>query len=315
MSREASSEVINELILLAVLPPVADVRTLEGRGFDNQVCLVGLADGGRVIARLFPAPRSPEVERFAFLETQGVPSPRLLASNERGSVYEYVDGELLGDLVDDSADTDDAWRRVGGAFRAVHDVEFPQGLAGSVHPDRIELRPAPDPVVAITAKLEGARSTLAELSPVTCQSIPALCGMVRDAGQMLRSGPSALLHGDVNMWNVIATADDARLIDWDSPAIGDPRREIALLDKHASLFNGVGLPGAFFEGYGRDRDAIGSLLRLVGTVQWAASTDWQSFERRDLPADLRQRTRAWRQALLGQLEGIEQWMARLSGAL
>lgn len=135
---------------------------------------------------------------------------------------------------------------------------------------------------------------------------------VRDAGAAL-NGPATLLHGDVNMWNVLASPTGSTLVDWDSPRIGDPRNEIALLDKHASLFNGHGLPDAFFDGYEAPRDEVMGLLRLVGTVQWAASSDWESFESTELPGDLKERTKRWRRALLDQLDDIDHWMDTLDG--
>jgi aminoglycoside phosphotransferase (APT) family kinase protein len=109
----------------------------------------------------------------------------------------------------------------------------------------------------------------------------------------LRGAATALGHGDINMWNVIVADDRAWLIDWDEPRVRDPAEEVALLDKHAWLFNGRGLGPAFFDGYGRAPvEPNTSLHRVVQTVRWAASGDWDSFERCDLSGELRARTRA-----------------------
>ena len=81
------------------------------------------------------------------------------------------------------------------------------------------------------------------------------------------------------MWNVIVDEDRAWLIDWDEPRVRDPAMEVALLDKHAWLFNGRGLDPAFFAGYGaRPAEPNTSLHRVVQAVRWVASEDWDSFE-------------------------------------
>ena len=116
------------------------------------------------------------------------------------------------------------------------------------------------------------------------------------------------------MWNVIVGDDGDRvwLIDWEEPRVCDPAMELALLDKHASLFNGRGLAPAFFDGYGRAApEPNTSLHRVVQTVSWAASTDWDSFERQDLPADLRRRTHEWLGTLLAYVAELPAHIERL----
>jgi hypothetical protein len=46
----------------------------------------------------------------------------------------------------------------------------------------------------------------------------------------------------------LVNRDVAVPIDWDLPEVGDPTMEIALLDKHASLFNRHELPPGVLQG-------------------------------------------------------------------
>ena len=109
----------------------------------------------------------------------------------------------------------------------------------------------------------------------------------------LQAAPTALGHGDVHMWNMLVSHDRAAtLIDWDAPRVGDPAKEIALLDKHASLFNRAGIRPAFFDGYGSTPvEPNTSIHRVVQTLSWATSDDWIDTERDPLvSAELAERT-------------------------
>lgn len=156
---------IDELAGSAELPEVERLEPLEGRGFENCVVAVTLTDGSRIVARVFPAPRTPETVRFEILKRLSVSAPGLLAACDRGSLYEFAEGDLIGDLVENQDDTDTVWRHVGAAFRSVHRVEFPDQLVGEVFPDRIELLAAPNPLDRIIPKLERAERVLADVSP------------------------------------------------------------------------------------------------------------------------------------------------------
>jgi hypothetical protein len=86
--------------------------------------------------------------------------------------------------------------------------------------------------------------------------------------------------------------------------------EIALLDKHAALFNGYGIDNAFYEGYGREPDEPHtSLHRVIQTMSWAASDDWTSFE--NYPGELRERTQYWLKVLLDYVEQLPTHIQRL----
>jgi thiamine kinase-like enzyme len=187
---------------------------------------------------------------------------------------------------------------VGAAYRRVHAVGFPAGLVGDVEPDRILLRPV-DPVAQMHAWLDGALEGLQRRAPSAVAHVPALHALVDRAARPLRGVATALGHGDNHMWNIIVGEDRAWLIDWDEPRVCDPAMEVALLDKHAWLFNGRGLDAAFFSGYGRaPAEPNTSLHRVVQALRWAASGDWESFERMDLSDELRTRLRGWLAALV-----------------
>lgn len=151
--------------------------------------------------------------------------------------------------------------------------------------------------------VDGAVDGLVRLLPVTVPLVLELHELIETAAPALRGTTTALLHGDVSMWNIIVAPVRATVIDWDDAAVGDPARELALLGMHASLFNCRGLPRGFFNCDGRGPiEPNTSLHRLIGTVWWLTSDDWDAFERLD--PDLRARTRDWFRELLG-------WTARL----
>ena len=88
--------------------------------------------------------------------------------------------------------------------------------------------------------------------------------------------------------------------------------EVALLDKHAWLFNGRGLDPAFFAGYGRaPAEPNTSLHRVVQTRALGASWDWDSFERMAMPDELRARLRCWLTTLLAYVADVSPRIERL----
>lgn len=151
------------------------------------------------------------------------------------------------------------------------------------------------------------------LLPNCVTYLPALHEVVEDAAVALRAAPAALGHGDIHMWNVLVTELAATLIDWDFPRVADPALEVALLDKHASLFNGTGLPASFFDGYGRPApEPNTSIHRVVQTLDWATSSDWVEFEADpQLPEVLKQRTRRWLSVLVNYLHDLPEHVHRL----
>ena len=308
-------EVLSALLSDTALPAAVGVRPIVGRGFGGGVSAVDLADGRRAILRLFGQPQAAEWPRERFLQAHGIRAPRLLAATSNGSLHEFVEGTRLGDLIETGQDTPATWRSVGEAFRGPHAVRFPAGLEGDVLPDRLVLRPA-DPAERLRARLDRSMPGLQRRAPAALAHLPALQELVARAAPALRAAPTALGHGDIHMWNIIVSDEGAWLIDWEEPRVCDPALELALLDKHAALFNGRGTHPAFFEGYGSPvPEPNTSLHRVVQSVIWAASGDWDSFARKDLPDDLHRRTREWLAALLTYVADLPAHIDRLRALL
>src|SRR5689334_15183573 len=125
------SDLLSDLLRRAGLPRAIDACRLSGRGLDHELQLAELADGRRVVLRRWCRPR--ERERAILLEAPGA---------------------LLGDLIESGRASPSAWRLVGAAYRRVHAVRFPAGLAGDVEPEGIVLRPV-DPVGQMHIWLDG----------------------------------------------------------------------------------------------------------------------------------------------------------------
>lgn len=207
------------------------------------------------------------------------------------------------------------WRHVGEAFRKVHAVRFPDRLAGMVGPNEIVLHPC-DPVAEVQASIERALPGLMVFDGEVRGSFEHLHGMAEMLDGAIRRAPVSLVHDDVNMWNVIVDAERAVIIDWDYPAVKSSLREIALLDKHAWLFNGlgrVGLPEDFCMGYGEVDLAVVELYRVPETVAWAVSDDWTTFARQSSP--LRERARQWHEMLLTYVADLPQHIRNLDRIL
>lgn len=309
---------LTELLGSVGLADPISVTPLPGRGFDNTVHRITLADGQQVILRRFREPRPPEHQRARLLEDHGVPAPAFLAGSEHASLHAFVPGVLLGDLIETGMIAPEHWRAVGRAYRQTHDIRFPPLLTGEIEPDRIILR-ANDPVSQLHGWIDGAQPGLQEQFPALVEQLPALHDVVDQAATPLRSARTSLGHGDIHMWNVIVDGARATLIDWDYPAVRDPALEVALLDKHTSLFNGRGrqrddgLPPAFFEGYGRPAtEPNTSIHRVVATLQWATGSDWAEFERDPtLSENLKARARSWRATLWGYVDRLPEHIVRL----
>ena len=247
------------------------------------------------------------MRRNRLLIGRGIRTPAVLAVTERSALFDYVPGVLLGDLIDTTRCSPEAWHAVGAAYRQVHSIDADVDVATEMAIDA----PMMDPVERAHADVEGASRGIERRLPEAMRHLPALHELIDVAAQSLLSAPVRLLHGDVNMWNVLVDVYDAWIIDWDDPVIGDPAMEIALLDKHASLFNGAGLDPAFFHGYGQTAvEPNTSLYRLIATLSWAASSDWDNWDRERLPDELRRRTAGWLETLLAYLTDIELHIGR-----
>ena len=93
--------------------------------------------------------------------------------------------------------------------------------------------------------------------------------------------------------------------------------DIALLDKHASLFNRTGIPPAFFDGYGsRPIEPNTSIHRVVQTLAWATGDDWTDIERDPLvSAELKAQLASWLPILLEHVRDLPRHLDRLRALL
>ena len=315
--RVQNAALLSRLLSDAGLPEAVRVERLEVQGLDNEIHVVWLPDGRRVVLRRPQGPRELDAARAHFLEARGVPAPRQLAESTEGALYEVAPGEVLGDLLEQGRCTDEIWRWVGAAYRRVHDVRFPVGLAGRFGPRELVLH-AEDPAARMHAALESRAGVLHGRAPEAVGHFPALHAVINRAASSLRAAETSLLHGDVNMWNIVVDerGGKAWLVDWDCPEVGASAVEVALLDKHAWLCDGRGLGAAFFEGYGRPRlEPNVSVYRVVETVLWAGSGDWESFERMSMPVVVRQRLRRWLETLVAYARRLPEHIERLNAVV
>ncbi len=313
MSATPSEELLTQLLQQAGLPPAVSVTPMTGRGFTDRLSTVALTGGRRVVLRVLRKARPPAFARARFLAHHGVPAPALLAATEHAALEEFIEGETLGDLIDTGRDTDRVWRRVGEAYRRVHAVGFPSGLAADrLEPERFVLTPY-DPAEELHALIEESEPRLRQLLPGHLVYLPDLHDVVRAAAPALRAATTALGHGDINMWNLLVAHDRATLADWDKPRVSDPAKEIALLDKHASLFNRTGIRPAFFDGYGSTpTEPNTSIHRVVQTLQWATSDDWIETERDPLvSAELKARHANWQRIILDHVRDLPLHLDRM----
>lgn len=301
---------VTDLFALARLPLPLNVVPLEGWGLDNRISYLRLPGGKEMVLREFPEPRDDEHYLYRFLSDHGVPAPALLASSPTASLLEFVPGETFGDLVERHLETEADWRAVGHAFRTLHAVRFGPRMAGKLLPGRIEFRQS-DPVEALHQLLEDAKPGLEQRLPAALQHLDALHGLVDHSAESLRAAPAALGHGDINLWNIIIDSDRAVLIDWDGPVIRDPAEELALVQKHASLFGVDPLPRAFYKAYGPVNEPNTTLHRVLQTLSWAAG-DWQSLvENPRATVAHHERFRGWLVTLQAYLDRLPEHIAAI----
>jgi aminoglycoside phosphotransferase (APT) family kinase protein len=312
MAASPGDDLLAELVGAARLAAAVSSERLTGRGFDHEILAATLADGRRVVLRrrLLP-PFEDDTVRARLLESFGLPVPARLAGNAEATLDELVPGSLLGDLIEAGRCGSAEWRSVGEAFRQVHAVTFPAGLRGEVRAGEIVLRPV-DALAEMQDWIDLMAPRLQRVHPRASEKLGTLRSLAGRCAGPLRAAGTSLLHGDVNMWNIIVGNGKATLIDWDEPRVGDPAMQVALLDKHAHLFNGKGLHSAFYEGYGgRPAEPNFSLHRVVQALRWMVD-DWTGwFEGADVPEELRERTRAWWRSLLAWADGIDDHTSRL----
>ncbi|WP_349497509.1 phosphotransferase [Crossiella sp. CA-258035] len=306
------NQALGDLIAAAGLPAAAQVEPIGGDGLDNTLHLAVLADGRKVVLRQHEHPRPSPRAMAEFLAANQVGAPPLLAANDRGDrLVAYVEGVTLAEAVRAGTATDRVWQAVGRALAAVHAVGFPAHLHGELRPDGLRLTPA-DPVERLRAELAATQPWVREHRPALLPLLPAVDAALLAHAEELRAERPCLVHGDVNLFNVIIGHDRATLIDWDYPGVRQPLDELSAFQEHAYL-HGAELPPAFWTGYGRTVPENSLLLhRVVGCLGWLAGEDWAEWAADEsLSAAAVTRVELWRRRLLDWIDRLPELLAHL----
>ena len=297
----ATERLLHELVSAAGLAQVRSVEPMRGHGFDHEVLRATLADTRQVVLRHRQESRPLPLGRARFLADHDVRAPALLGGNDFATLYDYIPGEMLSAVIDTM--TDARWRSVGTAFRRVHAVRFPSGLSGDFGPDSLVLRPT-DPVEDLHRLLVDAESRLRPNLPFVLPHLPRVHALIDDHAERLRQAPTALLHGDVFLANIIVATSQTTMIDWDQTRVADPGQEIAALDERIHLTTGGELPDTFFETYGPRPDTT-ALHRVTNAIAWFTHGPFAGWEiDPDLDADRTLLVTGWRNSLVDYLTGL-----------
>jgi aminoglycoside phosphotransferase (APT) family kinase protein len=314
---QAAQEVLNRLVSAAGLPSVQTTEPVDelAYGLDNKLTKAVLADDREVLLRISSVEQTPPLVRTRLLQAWGVSVPRLYAATDTGAtLWEFVPGRPLGDLVEQASASDRVWHLTGAVFATVHAVRFPAPLQGTLSRSSAVLQPL-DPVDQLHVSIADARPWVSRHRP---QLLPVLTHLHRfldrRAGD-IRAEQPCLTHGDANLLNVIVGQHAVRLIDWDFPAVRYPLAELSALDEHVYLHGGTGLPPAFFAGYGRHVPAELLLAyRICGCLAWLSSNDWAHWKADvTMPRAARQRLNRWHDRLLTWAAQTPQLAASLDG--
>jgi len=309
-------EVARRLATAADLPAVVAVEAVDSKsyGLDNQLTRGALEDGRQVLLRQTNLVLTSPRPRVDFLRSNGIPLPQLYAADDAGnSLWEFIPGRPLGDLVDEGTADDVVWHRTGAALAAVHAVTFPAPLQGSIGVGALKLRPI-DPVNQLRAAIDDARGWTERHRPHLTPVLDQVATFTRQRAEQIRAERPTVTHGDVNLHNIIAGDQAVQLIDWDFPKVRYPLAELSALDEHAYLHGCVELPPAFFAGYGRAVPAELLLAyRIVGCFGWLSGDDWAQWHADpDLPIAARDRLNRWHGLLLAWADQTPELISRLA---
>jgi len=267
------------LLARTKLPAAASAFPFPTPGLDNELTLVTLADGQRLLLRRPRTPSRGSAQRTQLLQSLGIARPLVHATTEDGTaLLEWVDGESLTALAT-SPTADSTWRAVGEALARVHRVRFPGAVCGDFDEGALTLAPL-DWRKHLQAKADRATPWIREHVSDADALLRRLSASVHPAAATISRDGSRLLHGDISLDNVVMSTDGtAILIDWDTPRVGTRYEELASLEQHLYLATGAaGLPSPFWEGYAEDLSSLTlSTMRLIGCLTWLASDDWNSY--------------------------------------
>jgi aminoglycoside phosphotransferase (APT) family kinase protein len=274
----SQEEQVAELLHLADLTPaVASIQPLTNNGITNQMDLVTLEDGTRLVLRQYQWPwEAPDLDRpqkekylHDLLRQAGVPVPAILAHSDRmgqsAALMEFMSGENLGDItpyLPEEASAE-AWRSCGRALRRAHTISFPEGTYGIIVGDHIR------PFADAGSWEEKAPSWGHSQIHMTLDHFQHLCvhlphlevvgrqvrETLADSLPYLNRTPPTLLHNDPHPWNVLVRCESdhwqcSAWLDWEYAWVGDPNWDLVRMDLFRRKPIGA-TPDAFWEGYGR----------------------------------------------------------------
>jgi spectinomycin phosphotransferase len=170
-------------------------------------------------------------------------------------LYLFVEGRNGYEV----AMTDQQWVKLGAAFRKLHDAVLPSTLKGSLQREtyspqwreavksylaRVQTDVFDDPISAKTADLlREQRDVLLDLVARTERIVAYL----QDAADEF-----VLCHADIHAGNVLITADDFYIVDWDTAILAPQERDLMYVG--AGLFGNWRTPEQevelFYAGYG-----------------------------------------------------------------
>ncbi len=256
---------------------VASVRPLTDNGITNQMALITLEDGTRLVLRRYQWPwEAPDLDRpqkeeyvHALLRQAGVPVPAILAHIDRAGqssvLMEFMSGENLGDIVPSLSEEARrwAWRSCGSALRRAHTISYPEGTYGIIVGDHVrsfaevgsweekppswghsQIHMIMDHFQQLCPHMRHLELVDQEVRETLAESLP-----------YLNRTPPTLLHNDPHPWNVLVRFEGdhwqcSAWLDWEYAWVGDPNWDLVRMDLFRRKPIGA-TPDAFWEGYGR----------------------------------------------------------------
>ena len=142
---------------------------------------------------------------------------------------------------------------LGKTLRRLHQCPIPSGLRRQSSTDWLDARLCEAESNLRNYEVSGNEALLTRLKADRPEAIPA-----------------RLIHGDLNLENVLVTDEgEVSIIDWSGGALGDPRYDIAvLLNKNAIPDLSESDHQAFFRGYGTEPVSQDGLRYFVGLYEF-----------------------------------------------
>lgn len=294
------TRVLDVLLNLANFPRSVELTAIDGPGLDNTLTRVTLPDGQLALLREPHKYQPDPAPRWRFLRAAGVTRPHYYSSADGGaSLVEWIDGQPLSTCLSRTSEQATLWEKVGAALHNIHRVRFPALLEGPVEAQTITLQTC-SVADRYAEDLSGAEPWAVSELDRGQALIDRLRTQLPSMAEVLTRDGSRLVHGDLNLDNIIINTDHATVIDWDTPRVGNRIHEVTALEEHLFLATGrEHLPRTFWRGYPDSVERpILDFVRTVGCLSWLASDDWQEWAQdTTLTTQQRERFAAWNRRL------------------